>query len=45
MSAADAAVGTVRQLRTIASIHEQHWNAPDDTTINLARSQVGQGAL
>jgi signal transduction histidine kinase len=45
MSAADAAAGTVRQLRTVSNIREQRWNEPDDTTINLARSQVGQGAV
>jgi len=44
MSAADDAAGIVRQLRNIASIHEQHWNEPGDTTINLARSQRRRGA-
>ena len=45
MSAADAAAGTVRQLRSMSNIRERRWSEPDDTTINLARSQVGQGAL
>jgi CheY-like chemotaxis protein len=39
MSAADDAAGIVRQLRNISSIHEQQWNAPGDTTIDLPRSQ------
>jgi signal transduction histidine kinase len=39
MTAADDAAGIVRQLRNISRIQEQHWNAPGDTTINLARSQ------
>jgi CheY-like chemotaxis protein len=44
MSAADEAVRTVRQLRNVSTIHEQRWNAPEDTTINLARSQAPSGA-
>jgi CheY-like chemotaxis protein len=44
MSAADDAAGIVRQLRNIATIQEQTWNAPGDTTINLARSQRHRGA-
>jgi CheY-like chemotaxis protein len=44
MSAADDAAGIVRQMRNISSIHEQHWNEPGDTTINLARSQRRRGA-
>ena len=39
MTAADDAAGIVRQLRNISSIHEQRWNAPGDTTIDLPRSQ------
>ena len=42
MTAADDAAGIVRQLRNISSIHEQQWNEPGDTTINLARSQRHQ---
>ena len=41
MSAADQAVGIVRQMRNISSIQEQQWNEPGDTTINLAGSQRG----
>jgi CheY-like chemotaxis protein len=37
--AADDAARTVRQLRSISKIHEQHWSSPADTTINLPRSQ------
>lgn len=44
MTAADDAAGIVRQLRNISSIHEQRWNEPGDTTINLARSQRQRGA-
>jgi CheY-like chemotaxis protein len=44
MSAADDAARTVRQLRNVSTIHEQRWNAPGDTTINLARSQAPRGA-
>lgn len=44
MSAADAAAGIVRQLRNVSNIHEQEWNEPGDTTINLARSQEQRGA-
>jgi CheY-like chemotaxis protein len=44
MSAADDAVGIVRQMRNISSIHEQRWNEPGDTTINLAASQRRRGA-
>ena len=44
MSAADDAARTVRQLRSISTIHEQRWNEPGDTTINLARSQAPRGA-
>jgi CheY-like chemotaxis protein len=44
MNAADDAAGIVRQLRNISSIREQEWNAPCDTTINLARSQQSRGA-
>jgi GAF domain-containing protein len=44
MAAADDAAGIVRQMRNISSIHEQRWNAPGDTTINLARSQQHRGA-
>ncbi len=39
MSAADDAASIVRQLRNVSHIREQQWNAPGDTTINLARSQ------
>jgi CheY-like chemotaxis protein len=39
MGAADDAAGIVRQMRNISSIHEQQWNAPGDTTIDLPRSQ------
>jgi len=45
MSAADQAAGIVHQLRNVTSIREQRWNEPRDTTINLARSQVGRGAM
>ena len=44
MSAADDAARTVRELRNVSTIHEQRWNAPGDTTINLARSQAPSGA-
>ena len=44
MSAADDAAGIVRQMRNIASIQEQRWNEPGDTTINLPRSQRHRGA-
>lgn len=44
MSAADDAAGIVRQMRNISRIHEQRWNTPGDTTINLARSQRHRGA-
>jgi CheY-like chemotaxis protein len=44
MHAADDAAGIVRQMRNISSIHEQRWNEPGDTTINLARSQRHRGA-
>jgi CheY-like chemotaxis protein len=44
MNAADDAAGIVRQLRNISSIHEQRWNEPGDTTINLAESQRRRGA-
>jgi len=44
MDAADDAAGIVRQLRNISSIHEQRWNEPGDTTINLAESQRRRGA-
>ena len=37
-NAADDAAKTVRQLRSISRIHEQHWSSPGDTTINLAAS-------
>jgi len=39
MNAADDAASIVRQLRTIAHIHESDWNEPGETTINLVRSQ------
>src|SRR5207302_10130374 len=44
MSAADDAAGVVRQLRSVARLREQEWNAPGDTTINLGRSQPRRGA-
>ena len=37
--ATDDAVNVVRQLRGVAHIHEQHGPGPDNTTIDLARSQ------
>jgi CheY-like chemotaxis protein len=43
ISAADDAARVVRELRNIARIREQRWNAPGDTTINLARSQRRRG--
>jgi GAF domain-containing protein len=39
VSAAEDAATIVRQLRNISHIHEHHWPEPNDTTINLARSQ------
>ena len=39
MNAADDAAGTVRQLRNISRIHENTWNMPGDSTIDLAMSQ------
>jgi GAF domain-containing protein len=40
MNAADDAAAIVRQMRTIAHIHETDWNEPGETTINLGRSQA-----
>jgi GAF domain-containing protein len=37
-NAADDAAKTVRQLRNISRIHEQHWAEPNETTIDLAAS-------
>jgi GAF domain-containing protein len=37
--AADEAAGTVRQLRSIARIHEHRWSQPGDSTIDLAASR------
>ena len=42
-NAADDAARTVSQLRNISRIHEQHWAAPGDTTINLAASSQHKG--
>ena len=39
MNAADDAAGIVRQLRNISRIHENTWNMPADSTIDLAMSQ------
>jgi signal transduction histidine kinase len=39
MTAADNAVGIIRQLRNVSTVREQRWNEPGDTTINLVRSQ------
>jgi CheY-like chemotaxis protein len=36
--AADDAVQTVRQLRNISHVEEQHWSEPGDSTIDLAAS-------
>jgi len=36
--AADDAVQTVRQLRSISHVEEQHWSEPGDSTIDLAAS-------
>lgn len=38
MNAADDAANIVRQLRSISHIHENHWTAPGDSTINLSKS-------
>jgi GAF domain-containing protein len=40
MTAADNAVGIIRQLRNVSTVREQRWNEPGDTTINLVRSQA-----
>lgn len=37
-NAADDAANTVRQLRSISRIHEQHWAEPSESTIDLAAS-------
>jgi len=39
MNAADDAATIVRQMRSIAHIHETDWNEPGESTINLVRSQ------
>jgi signal transduction histidine kinase len=39
MAGADNAATIIRQLRNVATVQEQRWNAPGDTTINLVRSQ------
>jgi CheY-like chemotaxis protein len=39
MNAADDAATIVRQMRTIRHIHERHWSAPGESTINLGKSQ------
>jgi transcriptional regulator with GAF, ATPase, and Fis domain len=44
MNAADDAANIVRQMRSISHIHEHHWSAPGDTTINLDRSQTQRSA-
>jgi hypothetical protein len=39
MNAADDAADIVRQLRNISHLHEHYWGDPDETTIDLIRSQ------
>jgi signal transduction histidine kinase len=38
--AADGAAQTVRQLRSVSHIREQHWASADDTTLDLAASSA-----